>query len=138
MLHTPIDFVLSGVLLGPMFAVVAMRATGERQIVSLSVPFLSFAFAAWLLNQAVRIYRMHGAELFELRAAFGLLMSAELRWQTIGMFAFVVLSALPTFLDQPAIALLCALAGVLLARYLFFVSVVPLSMGLTFVRTRHA
>jgi len=28
--------------------------------------------------------------------------------------------------------------GVLLARYLFFVSVVPLKMGLTFLQGRHA
>jgi DMSO reductase iron-sulfur subunit len=138
MLHTPIDFVLSGVLLGPMFAVAVMRATGERQVISLSVPLLAFAFAAWLLNQAVRIYRMHGADLFELRAAFELLVSAELRLQTISMFAFIGVSALLKFLNQPTLALLCAMAGVLLSRYLFFVSVVPLNMGLTFVRTRHA
>jgi hypothetical protein len=121
-----------------MFAVAVMRATGERQVISLSVPLLAFAFAAWLLNQAVRIYRMHGADLFELRAAFELLVSAELRLQTISMFAFIGVSALLKFLNQPTLALLCAMAGVLLSRYLFFVSVVPLNMGLTFVRTRHA
>jgi len=41
-------------------------------------------------------------------------------------------------MGQPLLALACGWAGVLLARYLFFVSVVPLNMGLTFIRTRHA
>ena len=40
--------------------------------------------------------------------------------------------------SHPLLALAIGWAGVLLARYLFFVSVVPLNMALTFVRTRAA
>jgi formate dehydrogenase iron-sulfur subunit len=39
---------------------------------------------------------------------------------------------------MPTLALPAALAGVISARYLFFVSVVPLNMALTFFRSVHA
>jgi hypothetical protein len=39
---------------------------------------------------------------------------------------------------HPLLALAVGWVGTLLARYLFFVSVVPLNMALTFVRTRSA
>jgi hypothetical protein len=39
---------------------------------------------------------------------------------------------------MPTLALPAVLAGVISARYIFFVSVVPLNMALTFVRSVHA
>ncbi len=53
-------------------------------------------------------------------------------------FAFVGLAILLSLIGMPLLALPAALAGVISARYLFFVSVVPLNMALTFVRSVHA
>jgi formate dehydrogenase iron-sulfur subunit len=62
----------------------------------------------------------------------------SLRGVFLVSFAFVGLAVLLSLAGMPFLALPAALAGVLSARYLFFVSVVPLNMALTFVRSVHA
>jgi formate dehydrogenase iron-sulfur subunit len=82
--------------------------------------------------------RLKHSILFEARASYNLLQSAPMAWLTLLM----VLSAFatPLFLaqDMPFAAVLFSITAVITGRYLFFVSVVPLNMALTFVRARQA
>ena len=86
----------------------------------------------------VRLHRLRGSALFEARATFSLLSSDLLRPRATTSFILVPLSVLILATGHPVPALAVGCAGALLARYLFFVSVVPLNMALTFVRTRSA
>jgi len=79
-----------------------------------------------------------GATIFEARATFSLLSSELLSRRATASLVFVPLSVLILASGHPLPALAIGWAGALLARYLFFVSVVPLNMALTFVRTRSA
>ena len=152
MLHTPIDFVLSGGFLGSLLAAVlcdlprsplAHTAFAEQPsafVAGWMPTLLAGSFAvAWLLNQGLRLYRLRGSTLFEARATFSLL-SSELasHARATASFVLVPLSVLVLASGHPLPALAVGWAGILLARYLFFVSVVPLNMALTFVRTRSA
>ena len=56
----------------------------------------------------------------------------------ISLVAPHVLGWSATYCGYPILALAATFAAVLTARYLFFVSVVPLNMALTFVRSAHA
>jgi DMSO reductase iron-sulfur subunit len=149
--HTPIDFVLTGAFLGSLLAAVVCKLpqslTSKTMLAELPadrlaghIPtLLACAFAlAWLLNQVARLYRLRGSSLFEARATFSLLSSELLRPRATASFVLVPLSVLTLAFGYPLPALAIGWAGTLLARYLFFVSVVPLNMALTFVRTRSA
>jgi formate dehydrogenase iron-sulfur subunit len=92
----------------------------------------------WLGNQAVRLIRLHHSDLYEHRAAAALLRSEALRDRLVASFVLVALALVLCVIGYPLFALPVALAGVMLSRYLFFVSVVPLNMALTFVRSVHA
>ena len=92
----------------------------------------------WMLNHIVRTIRLHHSVTYERRASASLLNTYNLRGTFLVSFAFVGLAILLSVAGQPIFALPAALAGVISARYLFFVSVVPLNMALTFVRTVHA
>jgi hypothetical protein len=91
-----------------------------------------------MLNHIVRAIRLHHSDVYEQRAAASLLNTHNLRGTFLVGFAFVILAVLLTLAGEPALALPAALAGIVAARYLFFVSVVPLNMALTFVRRVHA
>jgi formate dehydrogenase iron-sulfur subunit len=151
MRHTPIDFVLTGAFLGPLLATVLcelpqsfLSRTPLAELPSTLLTgwlptLLAGGFAvAWLLNQSVRLYRLRGSELFEARATFSLLSSEALHRHATASLALMPLSVLILAFGHPLPALVVGWAGTLLARYLFFVSVVPLNMALTFVRTRAA
>jgi uncharacterized membrane protein YqjE len=90
-----------------------------------------------MINHIVRAIRLHHSCLYEQRAAASLLNTHSLRGTFLVGFAFVGLSILVTLAGQSTYALPAALAGIVTARYLFFVSVVPLNMALTFVRQVH-
>ena len=151
MKHTPVDFVLTASFLGALLSTVLCNMPQSSIVlallrepsaalvgVRLQTELAGIAAAAWLLNQMVRLYRLQRSPLFEGRATFSLLSSVLLRTHTIASLALVAFSVAVVAMGQPLLALVCGWAGVLLARYLFFVSVVPLNMGLTFIRTRHA
>jgi len=129
MLHTPIDFLLSAAVLGSMASALGY---------SRSLTFVLPTTAAWIANHALRLYRLRASGLFELRATYGLLTSDRLFAQLCASFAVIVMGALAFAAGYIVLALLACSMGVLLARYLFFVSVVPLKMGLTFLQGRHA
>jgi formate dehydrogenase iron-sulfur subunit len=145
--HTPIDFVISAALLGSLLAPVL-----EKLATWLSV-FLPHAFGhmpvqypvwpaalfavLWILNQLIRLTRLRQSSLFEGRACFALLRGAGMRDAVV---LCLVLGAATAVFGGGGVwyaGLFCAVGAVLVARYLFFVSVVPLSMGLTFLRERH-
>jgi formate dehydrogenase iron-sulfur subunit len=154
--HTPIDFLLSSAMLGSaavpllIFAVgalfPALHAIPPLQSISLtafataSFPLWPLALSSglWMLNHIVRTIRLHHGAVYERRATASLLNTQSLRGVFLVSFAFVGLAVLLSLAGMPFLALPAALAGVLSARYLFFVSVVPLNMALTFVRSVHA
>ena len=88
----------------------------------------------WIANHAVRLVRLHFSTLFEERATAELLNTQDLRPAVIASFGLALATGVLAFCGAFAYAALAALAAVLLARYLFFVSVVPLNMALTFTR----
>jgi DMSO reductase anchor subunit len=151
MQHTPIDFLLSAGVLGCAAMPVLLLATNEihnlpqlraLELVRTGTSFpawpLILSSALWMLNHIVRAVRLHHSNVYERRAAASLMNTHNLRGTFLVGFAFVTLAILLTLAGQPTLALPAALAGIVAARYLFFVSVVPLNMALTFVRQVHA
>jgi DMSO reductase iron-sulfur subunit len=146
--HTPTDFIFSAAVLGSAAAPVLIGATTSIHTIhaftappsTLSFPLLPLILFSvlWGLNLIVRTIRLHHASVYERRAAASLLNTPELRGIFLVSFAFIGLAILLSLAGMSTLALPAALAGVISARYLFFVSVVPLNMALTFVRSVHA
>jgi DMSO reductase iron-sulfur subunit len=145
--HTPIDFILSSAVLGSAAAPILIRATttigSSRAFIGFNAssfplwPLILFSIL-WGLNHIVRTIRLHHASVYERRAAASLINTYELRGVFLVSFAFIGLAIMLSLAGMPVFALPAALAGIISARYLFFVSVVPLNMALTFVRSVHA
>jgi DMSO reductase anchor subunit len=150
--HTPVDFLLSAALLGSAAAPLLIDiTTALRTIPQLhaltSLPTATASFplwplilssTLWIVNHIIRTARLHHAPVYERRATASLLNTQNLRGVFLVSFAFVGLAILLSLAGMPVLALPTVLAGVISARYLFFVSVVPLNMALTFVRSVHA
>jgi DMSO reductase anchor subunit len=147
MIHTPLDFLLTAALLGSLLASVLQAASGWVAVLplaqSLSLPHSSGSFrfypvlisaALWFLNQVVRRVRLSFSRLFERRASASLLATESLQAILFSSFVLVAVAAFFALARLDAAACLTAAIAVLLTRYLFFVSVVPLNMALTFVR----
>lgn len=147
MIHTPLDFLLSTALLGALLAGVLQlgggwtaelgNAHGLRLLVpSGHVPVRIVVASAvlWAANQLARRIRLSYSRLFERRASASLLGYEGLRAIEYSSFALVALATFFTGGRVNTAAFLAALLAVLFTRYLFFVSVVPLNMALTFVR----
>jgi DMSO reductase iron-sulfur subunit len=149
MVHTPIDFLLSAFLLGsaalPLFL---QTSTALNRVVGLhgfGVPFgwvsswpLIAISILWMLNLAIRTIRLNRSSTYERRASAALLNTDELRGTFMVAFGLIGMSVLLSIAGYSMCALPAALAGIIASRYLFFVSVVPLNMALTFVRSVHA
>lgn len=147
MIHTPSDFLLTTAFLGSLCATV-LHAASDWLARWMGLPFLSVAWTAskppvhpvylfaalWALNQVVRQLRLSMSPIFERRASASLLGTESLQAILFSSFALVGLAAFFAFAKLDTVAILAGVAGVLLTRYLFFVSVVPLNMALTFVR----
>jgi formate dehydrogenase iron-sulfur subunit len=148
MIHTPIDFLLSASLLGVMLAPVLEKAAAllgriaPRTFAHTPVHYATWPVVLvtvlWLANQTVRLLRLRSSSLFEGRASFALMRGALLRSTVISSFALALFAVGIILSGVWTLGLFCAIVAVLSARYLFFVSVVPLSMGLSFLRERHA
>jgi len=151
MRHTPIDFLLSSAVLG----VIAMLALSPLATALSKLPrFARFepmpsghtishlaiivVFALWMFNQILRVVALSHSDVYERRAAASLLNTESLRGTFLVSFAFLGLALFLAIAGQALFALPIALAAVLASRYLFFVSVVPLNMALTFIRQVHA
>jgi formate dehydrogenase iron-sulfur subunit len=140
--HTPIDFLLSAALLGSTLLGV-LEGTAALIASTLHLSFTArpnaiwpaqLAPALWLINQSIRLIRLNRSTLFENRASAALLNTTDLRAALILSFGLVFSSAVLASIGNLNLAFAAAFAGVLLSRYLFFVSVVPLNMALTFTR----
>jgi DMSO reductase anchor subunit len=144
--HTPIDFLLSAALLG------STLPSLLENVATLIAPILHLSFsttmstrphaiwpalltpALWLTNQSIRLIRLNRSPLFEHRASAALLNTTDLRAALILSFGLIFSSAVLASIGSFSVAFVGAFIGVLLSRYLFFVSVVPLNMALTFTR----
>jgi formate dehydrogenase iron-sulfur subunit len=131
MVHTPVDFLLSAALVGITLPAVLSAIPAVFPLWAIALSSL-----LWIANQATRLVRLNRSAIFEHRAAAALLNLPGLRAALIGSFACAALVPLAWVTANFALACVAALAAVLLARYLFFVSVVPLNMALTFTRGR--
>lgn len=130
--HTIADFFLTGAVLGPLFAASIGVAAG-RWLVAAAVA----AASAQLLNQAVKFLRLTASESFEMQASARLL-STVLKTTFLLRGALLICGGivLPLFSSGRVgivFALLTALCGEVLGRYLFFVSVVPKNMAAPYV-----
>ena len=150
--YTPLDFALSSALLGPLMAAALGRLaavvmeqlpllhwgiSGNQPPFSAHLPvlFTSIATVAWLANQGLRAFHLHKSSRFEEQASAELLFTTGLR--NVFIAALCAVAVVPALVSagEPALALAAGLGGVLMARYLFFVSVVPLNMATTFIQT---
>jgi DMSO reductase iron-sulfur subunit len=134
MLHTPVDFLLSAALIGtvvPSLIISKDHAAASGEII---FRLCLLAASLWIVNQSVRFIRLLRSGIFEHRASAALLNLPRQRSALIA--SFLLAAAVPLFDWGGGTAFACAAAfgAVLLARYLFFVSVVPLNMALTFTR----
>lgn len=128
--QTLVDFYLTALLLGPLF----LGMLGVRTPVLATV----LAGAAQLLNQSVKLLALKASEEFELRASAQLLTS-RLRNPLVARLALPIAGGiLLPLLGRPVEAFATALAGELLSRWLFFVSVVPKNVAASFFARRAA
>jgi DMSO reductase iron-sulfur subunit len=150
MIHTLLDFLLSTAMLGsaaaPLLLVAAQELRGLPGAQALDLPAFSASFpewpivaacALWFINQGVRLVRLNQSPLYEHGATASLLNSYGLRELFVASGALVGLTVVLALTGHDGFALGVALLAVLATRYLFFVSVVPLNMALTFVRSVH-
>jgi formate dehydrogenase iron-sulfur subunit len=134
MAHTPIDFLLSAALIGSVLQpLIGALANGSVSTV-LTLWTCSIATLIWIANQGIRCIRLHRSGIFEHRASAALLNLSHQRAALISSFLLAAAVPLLAWAGGAALACIAAFGAVLLARYLFFVSVVPLNMALTFTR----
>lgn len=134
MLHTPIDFLLSAALIGSVLPPLVAATVHTSASGGLSRWPCLIAASLWIANHGIRRIRLLRSGTFEHRASAALLNLP--RQRNCFIASFMLAAALPLFAwaGGTAIACFAAFVAVLLARYLFFVSVVPLNMALTFAR----
>jgi DMSO reductase anchor subunit len=121
------DFFLTGTLLGPLFAV-AIGASQGRLLTLIGVA----AASAQMLNQTLRFLWLIGSDSFELQASARLLSTRLARSMLLrGALLLTGGIAFPLADSHAArfAVLPLALAGEILGRYLFYVSVVPKNMA---------
>ena len=135
MLHTPLDFLLSSALVGSALASVIRTAVpAPSTVAAYPLPrIVAISAMFWLANQTVKVLRLRASQNFERRASFNLLRGDHLIWKLAAAYLSAAAAAIFAAAPLPWLSLAGSLAAVLLGRYLFFVSVVPLSMGLTFL-----
>ncbi len=147
--HTPADFLLTAAFLGTLLAIALASSTSLLRMPRLlsfltsnagnhPAPLLLTVCCAtlWLANQALRGWRLRSSAAFESRAAWSLLSGRPLLPLTALGALLLMIALTATAAHSPIVSLASGFAVVLLARYLFFVTVVPLNMALTFVRSR--
>jgi hypothetical protein len=139
MVHTPIDFLLSATLIGITLPALLTRIFAlilpvPQSIAIYPIWLVVLAALLWITNHAARIIRLNRSAIFEHRAAAALLNLPRHRAALIASFVCAAAVPLTWAFSDSAFGCAAAFAAVLLARYLFFVSVVPLNMALTFTR----
>jgi len=124
--YTVAEFLLTAALLGPLF--VMLLGAGAKWLALAACAAASLQ----LLNQTLKLLWLASSEEFELKASSRLLFY-DLRKQTLLRFGLLIAGGIVApLLSFPITAFALALAGELLGRYLFFVSVVPRNMAMSF------
>jgi len=124
--YTFLEFSLTALTLGSLFAL-SFGARGRLLIYS-----AVGASAVQLMIQLLKFLWMASSEEFELKASARLL-SRELRRLYLFRYALLLVGGIMMpLLVHPLVALLVGLGGELLGRHLFFVSVVPKNMAMSF------
>lgn len=124
--YTVMEFVLTGALLGPLF----IAALGVAHAV---LPIVAAASAiGQLLNQVWKFVALTRSDEFEKQASARLLSREFARHFLLRLLLLVAGGVALPLLGWMTAGFTLALAGELLGRYLFFVSVVPKNMALTF------
>ncbi|MBI4469272.1 MAG: dimethyl sulfoxide reductase anchor subunit [Acidobacteria bacterium] len=124
--YTILEFVLTALTLGSLFAL-TVRTPGRWLVYSAVA-----ASAAQLMIQMMKFLWLANSEEFELSASSRLL-SKELRGLLLWRFALLIVGGITLpLLDHPLGALMAGLASELLGRHLFFVSVVPRNVAMSF------
>ena len=149
--HTPLDFLLSAGLIGlPMSAAMknpaaALVVLGNHFGLHLqAMPLVSATWpeavvaVLWIANHLARLVRLRESKNFEMHASYNHMRGEALWWRVALSMMAAVATALFLAAPLPALALVTSVAAVAIGRYLFFVSVVPLSMGLTFLKPNAA
>ena len=125
---TLVGFNLTAATLGPLFA--AAVGTGESRWLAVGAATMAGAQAMIL---AFRFFRLNAADTVELQSSARLLATTlASRLLTRGTLLVLGAVALPLFTANPIVlwvAFALTLAGEMLGRYLFFVSVVPKHMA---------
>jgi formate dehydrogenase iron-sulfur subunit len=130
--HTIADFFLTGAIVGPQFAANIGVGPG-RLLILITVA----AASAQLLNNALRFLRLNASDIFELQSSARLLSTVlASRFLLRGALLIAGGIALPLLSSGLAAAFAVALAGEILGRYLFYVSVVPKNMAAPYVASR--
>jgi DMSO reductase anchor subunit len=124
--YTVAEFLFTAAILGPLFVM----------LLGVSAKWLALACCAaaslQLLNQTLKLLWLASSEEFELKAASRLLFH-DLRKRTLLRFGLLIAGGIVApLLSLPVAAFVLALGGELLGRYLFFVSVVPKNMAMSF------
>jgi len=128
--HTIADFFLTALILGPLL--LAATGAGPEAMVAVAAG----GAVAQLLNQIWKFVRMIRSEEFELQASARLL-SNDLSRAFLARLALTALGgAVLGLAGYAAAGFVVALAGEVIGRYLFFVSVVPKNMAMTFFGQR--
>jgi DMSO reductase anchor subunit len=124
--YTVAEFVLTGLLLGPLFV-------ASLGVSSSVLPVVGAAAAiAQLLNQIAKFVALMRSEEFEKQASARLLSQELARPFLVRLVLLVAGGVALPLAGWMTAGFLLALAGELLGRYLFFVSVVPKNMALSF------
>ncbi len=124
--HTIADFFLTGAILGPLL--LASMGAGIAGLAWIAAG----ASIAQLLNQVWKFVRLIRSEQFEQQASARLL-SNELSKLFLARLALTAIGGAALALaGRPASGFALALGGEVLGRYLFFVSVVPKNMAMSF------
>lgn len=144
--HTPIDFLLSALLLGATLNAALARPSlwlyekWHLAILADTAPsfrlhpwWMALIAGAWLLNQIIRTLRLQASRVFELNATFNHLRGAHLSHLVALAWGSAATAALLLAVQLPILSFVAASVAVLVNRYLFFVAVVPRSMALTFL-----
>jgi formate dehydrogenase iron-sulfur subunit len=133
--YTVAEFFLTGAILGPLLVGATGVMVGRTLVFATAI-----AAGAQLLNQAGKFLWMTASHSFELQASVRLLSTVLARpYLTRGVLLVVGGIVIPLLSSNPvylSVAFGLALAGEILGRYLFFVSVVPKNMASSYLAGR--
>ena len=135
--HTVAEFLLTGAVLGPLLA--ACVGVGDRHQLGFAA---AAAVISQLLNQAIKFFWLTASDSVELQASAKLL-ATQLAWSVLGGAALLATGGIMLpFVSNSwyglCISLGLALAGEILCRYVFFVSVVPKNMAASYLAVEKA